>query len=62
MSDSVQVTMTKEEVARQWAARNDFCLIEWDVLNELLDLYRVSGTKTIVYNPKDNTYLLRLEK
>jgi hypothetical protein len=59
MSDTVQVEMTKEQVARLWAAQRGFCLIDWEVLNELLDLYRESGAKTIVYHPQENTYLLR---
>ena len=59
MSDTVQVEMTKEQVARQWAAQHDYCLIDWETLNDLIDVYRGHGTKTIVYHPSENTYVLR---
>jgi hypothetical protein len=58
-TDLVTVTMTKEEVARAWAFENNLCLIDWKHLQELIECYGEHGSKELVIDAKNCTYILR---
>jgi hypothetical protein len=59
MTDTVTVTMTKEEVARQWAGREGLCLISWDTLTELVNLYNKSVPGRLLFDQAKCTYFLK---
>jgi hypothetical protein len=59
MMEAVQVTMTREEVARKWAIENALCLIDWNTLNSLVNCYqKQNGIGSIIMHQDGLTYKL----
>jgi hypothetical protein len=58
-NDDVQITMTREEVARRWAADNGLAIIDWPSLDGLVKCYQAHGDREVVFNPPHVTYFLR---
>ena len=53
---TVSVTMTEEEFARQWAAKNSYCLINWNTLDKLI---RFAPKDMLLFDTNNFTYVLK---
>lgn len=56
---TVNVTMTVEEVSKRWLSQKNLCAVDWDTLSQLCDVYRDHGHKTLVFDASNLTYALR---
>jgi hypothetical protein len=59
VEETVSVSMSMEEAARRWLAKKSLCAIEWNTLEQLCDVYRKNGSKTLVFDASGPTYTLR---
>lgn len=56
--EALGAVMTKEEAARKWSQENNFCIIPWAVIDELVDIYRKHGSQNLVFDVVNLTYSL----
>ncbi len=58
----VNVIMTTEEAGHLWLRENNMCAIDWQVVNELISVYRTHGKQEIVFDASGPTFRLEDKK
>lgn len=59
LESTVLVSMTPEESARRWLVQRNLCAIDWQTLEQLCEVYREHGSKSLIFDANGPTYTLR---